>query len=94
MHNHLQQALVIYGREDSSVRIDRYFSAGDLGVSSRWRTNANNQVDRISVSLTENEHSPRNTLADSLDLECMSRIMGCHTASQLWPGAPNATEPW
>lgn len=95
-HNRLRQILLIYGRDGSTVRIDRYLSSdflGSVGISSRWNTNEDKEVEKISVSVTENEHSPRNTLADTLDLRCMSRIMGCHSARQLWPSAPAATEP-
>jgi hypothetical protein len=93
-HERLQQIILVYAVDGAKIGIDRHFSVALYRGCSKWKMNAANKVKDIEVTAYEDEHSPRSTFADSLDIRCMNRIMGCHTALELWPSAPVATEPW
>ncbi len=82
----------LWGNETLRARAYRFHGRSPgLLISKRNLNEGTNHELALSVELSADATHDDPTLANGLDVTCISRILGCRTADQLWPHAPAQT---
>jgi len=75
----------------AGVSLSRHLVSDAPNFTSTWRTDPQSKKTiAICVGTSEEKTSPQAELARGFDLGCLGSLLGCRTAADLWPSAPQA----